>query len=123
MLSRVQGLAWLARSQARLGQVGLGQARQGHTAAELWAGYDQARAWLECKKLPPDVDSFGVFCNDRIDLSEVGQPETLVMDDTHCWQVEVYGYDYDYTLASYKKGVEYLIHDIAREHLVKRSEL
>ena len=45
------------------------------------------------------------------------------MDGTHCWQVEVYGYDYDYTLASYKKGVEYLIHDIAREHLVKRSKL
>ena len=30
----------------------------------------------------------------------------------------MYGFDYDYTLASYKKGVEYLIHDIAREHLV-----
>ena len=44
------------------------------------------------------------------------------MDGKHCWQVKVYGYDYDYTLASYKKGVEYLIHDIAREHLVKRSK-
>ena len=31
----------------------------------------------------------------------------------------MYGYDYDYTLASYKKGVEYLIHDIAKQHLVK----
>ena len=29
----------------------------------------------------------------------------------------MYGFDYDYTLASYKKGVEYLIHDIAKEHL------
>ena len=35
-------------------------------------------------------------------------------------KVEVYGFDYDYTLASYKKGVEYLIHDIAKEHLGKK---
>ena len=34
-------------------------------------------------------------------------------------EVSVYGYDYDYTLASYKKGVEYLIHDIAKQHLVR----
>ena len=34
--------------------------------------------------------------------------------------MDVYGFDYDYTLAAYKKGVEYLIHDIAREHLVKK---
>ena len=26
----------------------------------------------------------------------------------------------DYTLASYKKGVEYLIHDIAKHHLVNK---
>ena len=32
----------------------------------------------------------------------------------------MYGYDYDYTLASYKKGVEYLIHDIAKQHLVRK---
>ena len=71
---------------------------------ELWTNYEQAKAWLRCKKLPPDIDSGGVFCNDRIDLAEVA----------------VYGYDYDYTLASYKKGVEYLIHDIAKQHLVKK---
>ena len=28
--------------------------------------------------------------------------------------------DLDYTLASYKKGVEYLIHDIAKHHLVNK---
>ena len=28
--------------------------------------------------------------------------------------------DSDYTLASYKKGVEYLIHDIAKHHLVNK---
>jgi len=50
------------------------------------------------------VDIGGVFCNDRTDLGEV----------------DVYGFDYDYTLASYKKGVEYLIHEIAKQHLVKK---
>ena len=35
-------------------------------------------------------------------------------------EVEVDGFDYDYTLASYKEGVEYLIHDITKEHLVKK---
>ena len=74
------------------------------SASDLWSNYEQAKGWLRCKKLPPDIETFGVFCNDRIDMEEV----------------EVYGFDYDYTLASYKKGVEYLIHDIAKEHLVKK---
>ena len=74
------------------------------SASELWTNYEQAKSWLRCKKLPPDIDMGGVFCNDTIGLDEV----------------EIYGYDYDYTLASYKKGVEYLIHDIAKEHLVKK---
>jgi len=74
------------------------------SASELWAHYEQAKSWLRSKKLPPDVDSGGVFCNDR----------------TYLGEVDVYGYDYDYTLASYKKGVEYLIHDIAKKHLVNK---
>ena len=44
----------------------------------LWSNYEEARSWLQAKKPPPDIDKAGVFCNDRIDLSEV----------------EVYGYDY-----------------------------
>ena len=73
-------------------------------AADLRQSYKKARAWLTSKKLPPNIETFGVFCNDQTDLDEV----------------DVYGFDYDYTLAAYKKGVEYLIHDIAREHLVKK---
>ena len=57
-----------------------------------------------CKKLPDDINPLAVFCNNEVNLQEV----------------EVYGFDYDYTLASYKRGVEYLIHDIAREHLVNK---
>ena len=48
------------------------------SADQLWRNYEEARNWLQAKKLPPDIDKAGVFCNDRIDLSEV----------------EVYGYDY-----------------------------
>ena len=74
------------------------------SANDLWTNYEQAKSWLKSKKLPPDVDIGGVFCNDRLDLGEV----------------DVYGFDYDYTLASYKKQVEYLIHDIAQQHLVRK---
>lgn len=74
------------------------------TSQDLRDSYHEAQSWLRCKKLPPDIDTFGVFSNDHTDLKEV----------------EVYGFDYDYTLASYKKGVEYLIHDIACEHLVSK---
>ena len=48
------------------------------SADHLWSNYDEAKSWLQAKKPPPDIDKAGVFCNDRIDLSEV----------------EVYGYDY-----------------------------
>jgi len=74
------------------------------SSEELWTNYEQAKNWLSCKKLPSNIEPQAVFCNDQIDLDEV----------------QVYGFDYDYTLASYKKGVEYLIHDIAREHLVSQ---
>ena len=49
----------------------------------------------------------------KIDKSLSPDPRTDLSE------VSVYGYDYDYTLASYKKGVEYLIHDIAKQHLVR----
>jgi len=73
------------------------------TRKNLWASYEQAQSWLRCKKLPSDVDPGAVFCNDDVNLSDV----------------EVYGFDYDYTLASYKKGVEFLIHDNAQKRLVE----
>eukprot|EP00092_Neocalanus_flemingeri_P070785 GFUD01086912.1.p1 GENE.GFUD01086912.1~~GFUD01086912.1.p1 ORF type:complete len:506 (+),score=165.74 GFUD01086912.1:97-1614(+) len=88
-----------------LGHPFLPPSRLAHfSSSDLWTNYEQAKGWLRCKKLPPDIETFGVFCNDKIDMEEV----------------EIYGFDYDYTLASYKKGVEYLIHDIAKEHLVKK---
>jgi len=35
------------------------------STGELWESYEQAKSWLRSKKLPPDIDSGGVFCNDR----------------------------------------------------------
>ena len=66
------------------------------SASDLWENYEQAKSCLACKKRPSDIETLRVYCNDRIDMEEV----------------EVYEFDYDYTL-------EYLIHDIAKEHLVE----
>ena len=40
---------------------------------------NRLRAGFGFKKLPPDIETFGVFCIERIDMEEV----------------EVYGFDYD----------------------------
>ncbi|XP_004444446.3 5'-nucleotidase domain-containing protein 3 isoform X2 [Drosophila pseudoobscura] len=56
------------------------------------------------KKLPVDVHPDAVFACNELDLSEV----------------QVYGFDYDYTLACYKPILEDLLYNLAREMLVKR---
>jgi HAD superfamily 5'-nucleotidase-like hydrolase len=48
------------------------------------------------------VDPKGVFCNNEIDLSEI----------------QVYGFDYDYTLAYYNQSLYQLIFNLARDSLV-----
>ena len=48
------------------------------------------------KKPPPDVDANGVFATTELDLKEV----------------DVYGFDYDYTLAHYKESVDHLIYNL-----------
>lgn len=64
--------------------------------------YQETINWLKSKRLPDSADPRGVFANDEIDLSDI----------------EVYGFDYDYTLAMYKTSVEELIHDIAKNIMV-----
>jgi len=59
------------------------------------------------KKLPPNVDPLGVFANDDIDLGEI----------------DVYGFDYDYTLATYRTDVEQLIHHCAKQALVDKFKV
>ena len=71
-------------------------------AIQLRDRYDRTKKWLHEKRLPTDVDKLGVFANDEVNLG----------------QIDVYGFDYDYTLATYKESVEHLIHDIAKNILV-----
>ncbi len=55
------------------------------------------------KKLPDDVNPYGIFANDEVYLEDI----------------DVYGYDYDYTLAAYRKTtVENLLHTLAKQSLV-----
>ena len=59
------------------------------------------------KKPPPDVDVNGVFTSNELDLREI----------------DVYGFDYDYTLACYKESVDHLIYNLGRETLVKKFKV
>ena len=45
----------------------------------------KAKNFLQTKRLPPDIDGRSVFANTELDLS----------------RIDVYGFDYDYTLARY----------------------
>ncbi|XP_020714973.1 5'-nucleotidase domain-containing protein 3 isoform X1 [Ceratitis capitata] len=56
------------------------------------------------KKLPKDVNPCGVFANNELDLEEV----------------DVYGFDYDYTLACYKPNLHDLLYNLGRDRLIKR---
>ena len=58
---------------------------------------------LTAQSLPGDRDPTSVFSNNELDLANV----------------DVYGFDYDYTLASYKPTLHYLIYSLGRDALVK----
>ncbi len=55
------------------------------------------------KKSPPDIDARSVFSNSQLALGDI----------------DVYGFDYDYTLARYRMSVERYIHDSAKQILVE----
>ncbi|XP_076370821.1 5'-nucleotidase domain-containing protein 3-like isoform X2 [Tachypleus tridentatus] len=52
----------------------------------------------------PDVNPHGVFANNELCLADI----------------EVYGFDYDYTLAVYKESLHYLIYDLGRDWLINK---
>ncbi|XP_054709847.1 5'-nucleotidase domain-containing protein 3-like [Uloborus diversus] len=66
--------------------------------------YYVAKQAYEADLPPPDVNPLGVFANNELDLSEI----------------EVYGFDYDYTLAVYKESLHYLIYDLGRDWLINK---
>ncbi|CAG0887191.1 unnamed protein product [Darwinula stevensoni] len=69
---------------------------------KLWRAYEDAKKHCKSKKLPPDVDPNGVFACNELDLRNI----------------DVYGFDYDYTLAQYKSKMDYVIYSLAREVLI-----
>lgn len=50
------------------------------------------------------MDANGVFASNELDLKEV----------------DIYGFDYDYTLACYKESVGHLIYNLGRDKLVSK---
>jgi hypothetical protein len=73
----------------------------------LIKAYDDALNYCKSKKLPEDVDPTAVFACNRLDLRNI----------------DVYGFDYDYTLASYTLELEHLIYDLGREALLKNFKV
>ena len=72
------------------------------TKTQLEDRYDRMKYWLKQKRLPTNIDKNGVFANDELDLN----------------RIDVYGFDYDYTLATYKESVEHFIHEETKNILV-----
>lgn len=62
---------------------------------------------ISAKKLPKNVNKSAVFACNELDLEEI----------------QVYGFDYDYTLAHYKKSLHYLLYNLARDMLVEKYKV
>ncbi|XP_053968183.1 5'-nucleotidase domain-containing protein 3 isoform X2 [Anastrepha ludens] len=86
-----------SRSQHRLGS-------KPQTVADFELLYGLTKEKFKSKKLPKDVNPVGVFANNELDLEEV----------------DVYGFDYDYTLACYKPCLHDLLYNLGRDRLVKK---
>ena len=57
---------------------------------------------MTARPLPDDQDPTAVFCNNELDLEDI----------------EVYGFDYDYTLACYTDALHPLIYNLAEHALI-----
>ena len=57
--------------------------------------------------LPDDRDPCAIYANNELDLDEI----------------DVYGFDYDYTLASYTPALHYLIYNLGRDRLINENKV
>lgn len=64
-------------------------------------------SYFAAKKLPKDVNPEAVFACNELDLKEVN----------------VYGFDYDYTLACYKPSMDYLLYNLGRSKLIEHHKV
>ena len=70
--------------------------------AELKDRYERIKRRLKNKRLPTNIEASGVFANDELNLSKV----------------DVYGFNYDYTLATYNESVAHFIYEETKNILV-----
>ncbi|KAL3289480.1 hypothetical protein HHI36_022903 [Cryptolaemus montrouzieri] len=75
-----------------------------HSTQRLEEAYKRVKAKCQSKKLPKDVNPCAVFACNELDLKEVN----------------VYGFDYDYTLACYKPSLDYLLYNLGRQTLIEQ---
>lgn len=59
------------------------------------------------KKLAKDVNKAGVFACNELNLEDI----------------QVYGFDYDYTLACYKQSLHFLLYGLGRDMLVNKYKV
>lgn len=59
------------------------------------------------KKLAKDVNKTGVFACNELNLEDI----------------QVYGFDYDYTLACYKQSLHFLLYGLGRDMLVNKYKV
>ncbi|CAD5113891.1 DgyrCDS3051 [Dimorphilus gyrociliatus] len=74
----------------------------GRRKVDLRKEYDRVRQKVFDLPPPNDANPKSVFANNELDLSEI----------------KIYGFDYDYTLASYADSLKNLIYDMSRDALV-----
>jgi len=68
--------------------------------------YAHMKKWLLAGQMSSNVRQDGVYANDELNLKSI----------------DVYGFDYDYTLAQYRNSVEELIHRETKEILVEQMK-
>ncbi|XP_003747947.1 5'-nucleotidase domain-containing protein 3 [Galendromus occidentalis] len=77
--------------------------QQGHDQLSVLEKYMSAKQ--ACEAMPtPELNPYGVFANNELNMGGV----------------EVYGFDYDYTLAVYTGQLHYLIYDLGRDWLINK---
>lgn len=73
-------------------------------ADKLMKYYNDAQKVLETRPLPRSINREAVFACNELNLEHI----------------QVYGFDFDYTIVSYKKNLESLLYDIGKNYLVEK---